>query len=79
MIAEIIYHGWLDIQVCVPEDWTDDQVLKFAAKENIDSAGNDWVIRREGDMALADDPERAPCEDKGGYSHLMLDAVGKVN
>ncbi len=33
MAAEVTRHGALDMQVCAPSDWTDEQVKEFADKE----------------------------------------------
>uniref|UniRef100_A0A6H1ZZV0 Uncharacterized protein n=1 Tax=viral metagenome TaxID=1070528 RepID=A0A6H1ZZV0_9ZZZZ len=34
MNAEVTKTGALDMQVCVPEDWTGEQVVEFANNEN---------------------------------------------
>ena len=34
MKAQVMRTGLLDMQVCVPKEWTDEQVLNFAEKEN---------------------------------------------
>ncbi len=74
--AEVTHHGVLDLQVCVPSDWDDNQIVQFAnaAMECGTRAG--WVIRREGDPALSGDPEKVPCLDdiREGFVHVMLDA-----
>lgn len=64
----------LDMQVCIPENWTDKQVKEFADRENLCGTENGWVIRREGDEALAGDKERVKCKGRDGYVHIMLDA-----
>ncbi len=63
----------LDMQVCVPTSWTDEQVVQFADEHNPSGLDNGWSIRREGDAALDGDPERTPCEGREGYVHIMLD------
>lgn len=70
---EVTYIGLLDIQVCVPEDWTDEQVKSFA-DSNIPCGTNGWFIRKEGDPDLSGDPERLPCAGRKGFVHIMLDA-----
>lgn len=62
------------MQVCVPRDWADEQVLEFANQSNPAGTENGWSIRKAGDKALADDPERNPCAERYGYVHIMLDA-----
>lgn len=71
---QLTYRGFLDMQVCVPEDWDDDRVKSFADSENFCGTTNGWFIRREGDKALGDSHERVPCADREGYVHIMLDA-----
>ena len=70
----ITYRGVLDMQVCVPKDWTDDQVEEFAERENPCGTENGWFIRRQGDKALGGDDERTQCEEDPSCVHIMLDA-----
>jgi len=72
--AEILRSGMIDMQVCVPSDWTDQQVQDFAETENPCGTTHGWQIRREGDVALEGDPERNPCSDRAGNVHVTLDA-----
>lgn len=74
MSAEVTKRGALDMQVCVPADWTDTQVMYFADKENPCGTEHGWFIRKAGDEALRGDPERQPCKERAGYVHIMLDA-----
>lgn len=74
MTAEITKTGALDMQVCVPGDWTDEQVKSFADTHNLCGTEHGWQIRREGDPALAGCPERIQCADRSGHVHIMLDA-----
>ena len=61
--------GLTDTQVCVPKDWTDDQVLSFAGPSGTTYG---WHIRREGDPDLSGSPERIPCAKRKDYVHIML-------
>jgi len=61
------------MQVCVPEDWTDDQVVEFAECQNPANTESGWFIRCEGDPNLKNDPERNPCDDREGFVHITLD------
>lgn len=70
----IIRRGAISMQVCVPEGWTDEQVLAFAEEENHCGTENGWFIRRKGDPALRGDPERAQCEMNECRVHIILDA-----
>lgn len=72
--AEVTRWGALDMQVCVPADWTDDQIVAFANAENICGTTNGWQIRRAGHRLLEGAPERVTCSDRSGNCHIMLDA-----
>jgi hypothetical protein len=74
MSAEVTRRGALDMQVCVPAGWTDAEVKEFADRENLCGTDNGWHLRKEGDAALAGDPERVPCASRAGHVHIMLDA-----
>lgn len=74
MNAEVTQRGTLDMQVCVPADWTDAQVIEFAEQTNPCGTRNGWFIRREGSPLLDGDPERVACKGRPGFVHLMLDA-----
>lgn len=73
MAAEVTQRGALSMQVCVPAEWSDDQVKSFADRENLCGTEQGWFIRREGDRALAGAAERVPCESRSGHVHVMLD------
>jgi hypothetical protein len=73
--AIVTRRGALDMQVCVPGDWSDAQVIAFAERANPCGTTNGWSIRREGDEALRGMPERNPCVGgPAGNVHIMLDA-----
>lgn len=72
--AVVSRQGVFDMQVCVPKDWTDEEVLAFANKEYPCGTKNGWVIRKEGDRLLEGDKERVTCEDRPKFVHIMLDA-----
>jgi len=75
-IAEVSRVGFLDMQVCVPSSWTDDQAIEFAETENPCGTENGWAIRKEGSEYLNGSPERAECLDKNkcNFVHITLDA-----
>jgi hypothetical protein len=70
----VIKHKALDIQICVPADWTDEQAEEFANREVECGTQHGWQIRHTGDTWLQGDPERVPCAERTGYVHIMLDA-----
>ena len=62
------------MQVCVPAGWTNRQVTKFANAANPCGTKHGWMIRKQGDEALAGCDERVPCDDEAGRVHIALDA-----
>jgi hypothetical protein len=74
MEAEITHHGVLDIQVCVPKNWSDAEILDFANSINPSGTTGGWVLRKQGDSLLYGDPERQPCTKHPDKIHVMLDA-----
>ena len=72
--AVVTRMGALDMQVCVPEDFTDEQVKEFADRENPCGTTHGWCIRRGGDRLLAGANERVKCAGRTGFVHVMLDA-----
>ncbi len=74
MTAEVTKRGAFSMQVCVPSDWTDEQVKQFADRENLCGTEHGWSIRKAGDKALNGDPERNACQQRAGHVHIMLDA-----
>ena len=73
---QVLRSGVLDIQVCVPADWTDQQVETYANLQILCGTSGGWKIRREGDELLAGCPERVPCSqpEREGFVHIVLDA-----
>lgn len=74
MSAEITKRGVFDMQVCVPGDWTDEQVKEYADRANLCGTDSGWHIRKEGNELLAGSLERVKCGKREGYVHVMLDA-----
>lgn len=74
MKPEVTRNGVLDIQVCVPSNWSNDEIKKFADSENPSGTQLGWQIRQEGSEYLNGDPERVNCSDREGFVHVMLDA-----
>lgn len=71
--GEVLHRGMLDMQVCVPKEWTDDEVNKFAESEN-PCGSNGWFIRQQGDKGLKGADERVMCAENANRVHIMLDA-----
>lgn len=71
---EVTRAGALDMQVCVPNLWPDEEVVGFANVKNPCGTKLGWVIRKHGDPLLEGKNERVPCSKKTGFVHIMLDA-----
>jgi hypothetical protein len=74
MSAEVTKYGMLDMQVCVPAEWSDEAAQSFAEREYPCGTSSGWQIRRQGDKALSGCDERVSCQGRPGYVHIMLDA-----
>jgi hypothetical protein len=70
----ITKRGLLSMQVCVPKEWDDFEVINFSEKENPCGTTNGWFIRKEGDEKLAGCAERVQCNGRTNCVHIMLDA-----
>lgn len=70
----VTHTGLLDMQVCVPEGWTDNEAHDFASRENPCGTFNGWAMRKNGDEALGGCDERVPCVERAGFVHIMFDA-----
>lgn len=67
MTGVTVRRGPLDMQVCVPKEWSDDQITDFAERDNPCGTASGWRIRRQDD--------RSPCPaDPFGRIHVVLDA-----
>lgn len=64
----------LDIQVCVPKEWTDKEVKDFADLAHPCGTESGWCITRQGDKHLANDFERNQCAEFLSFCHVMLHA-----
>ena len=62
----------LDMQVCVPAEWTDDEVKRFADERNPSGLDAGWSIRTDAKL-LNGDPVRNPCTQRAGMVHVTLD------
>jgi len=66
--------GPLGMQVCVPKEWTDDEVIAFAEREHPCGTDHGWAIRHDGDPLLRGERERVVCASDPSKVHIMLDA-----
>ncbi len=74
MSAEVTKMSLLAAQVCVPEDWTDQQAHDFLERKNPCGTSCGWVMRKQGDERLAGCDERVKCADRPGHVHIMFEA-----
>lgn len=74
MNANVVRRSGLSMQVCVPIDWKDKDVIAFAERENPCGTDNGWQIRRDGDRLLSGTKERVRCAADDRNEHVMLDA-----
>lgn len=65
---------FLDMQVCVPRDYSDAAIIAFAERENPCGTTAGWQITKLGDKHLAGSPERVQCEEHTDNCHVMLHA-----
>jgi len=72
---EVVRRGVLDVLVCVPVEFTDDQVLAFANTRTPSGTTDGWQIRRQGNPQLNGRGERMKCAVNRGHVHMVLDAL----
>ena len=68
----VLKSALVDMQVCVPESFTDKEVIEFANRENSSGTQDGWSIRSPDDPAQNGDPIRVDCRGRSGYVHIML-------
>lgn len=68
----VTLRGFLDMQVCVPAEWLDEQAEEFANIQNPTGIGSRWSMKHDGDPTLSGCSERVCCEERDGYVHIML-------
>jgi len=65
-------YGVLDMQICVPKEFTDEQVIEAAECHNASGTSNGWKICKEGSAWLDGCPERVQCEKYPENVHIKL-------
>ena len=61
-------------QVCVPEDWTPEQIVAFAEREYPCGTTNGWHLVEEADGILPEGEAVVPCAERPGFVHRVLTA-----
>jgi hypothetical protein len=64
--------GLLDLQVCVPVEYTDEQIEQFANAAEPTGIESSWHMRSADDPAQAGAPIRVPCTKHPENVHVML-------
>jgi hypothetical protein len=72
-MSEVTRVGIFDMQVCVPAEWTDEQVERFANSMNPAGTEHGWTIRRADNPAQNGAPERVVCAQDPARVHIMLE------
>jgi len=71
MTSEITRYRGVDMQVCVPDDWTEQAVIRFAEEQYPRASG--WRVERAGEGPLGGG-RRVPCAVRTGHVHIVLGA-----
>lgn len=64
--AEVIKWSLCDIQVCVPAEFTDEQIEAFANDDHPTGIDSKWKMRQ------TKDPMRVQCQERSGHVHVVL-------
>ena len=66
-------YGLVAMQVCVPAEWTDEQVEEFANRDNPSGLAAGWHIRVADSLYQAGAPVRVTCAQNADNVHIMLE------
>jgi hypothetical protein len=72
MSAQVVRTGLMDMQVCVPKDWSDEQAEQFANGSRPTGLDHGWKLREAADRAQNGAPIRVQCEQDAANVHIML-------
>ena len=74
MHAEITRINLLNAQLCVPKDWNDEQIIRFAESEicKLGYPCPHVEIAKEGDVCLGGDPARVQCAEHKDNVHVVV-------
>ena len=73
-VPTLLRLGFIDCQVCVPRDWTDEQVEAFAEQvQPLYDSGLQWEVLPDGHAHLDGDPQRNQCEAHPEMVHVKLE------
>lgn len=72
MNAQVTRRGFLDLQVCVPKEWTDKQAEDFANDDSPTGIESRWALRDADCPAQAGAPIRVQCEQCAENVHIIM-------
>ena len=70
--AQIIRIGFFQMQLCVPKEFSDKEIIEFAERENPAGTQNGWILARDGDEILGGDSARVQCVDIEDNIHVVV-------
>lgn len=69
---EILVKKPLGMRLCVPDTYTDEQIVKFAELENSCGTTGGWHVAKEGDECLCGCEARYKCDARPGFVHVVV-------
>jgi len=69
---KVIQMKMLGMQLCIPTDWNDGQIIAFAERENPAGTTGGWHICEDGDESLCGCPARVPCAEREEFTHVVV-------
>jgi len=69
---EIIQTKLLAMQLCVPSDWTNEQIIEFAEERNPAGTSAGWRVCEDGHKCLGGYPARVNCDEHPGFIHTVV-------
>lgn len=71
--AEIIKIGLFGMQLCVPKDWTEIEIIESIENTHACGTTGGWRIVKDGSGLLGDDPARVQCAEKSDFVHVLVE------
>ena len=69
---QVIRNGLLNMQLCVPNEWDDNQIITFAQWQNPAGTTTGWCVTPEGHETLAGSPARVTCAQRKRFIHVLV-------
>ena len=74
MSPQVIRSSLLAMQLCVPDDWTEEQIVTFAESQNPCGTTHGWGLCQDGHASLGGTPARMNCANENGRVHVVVAA-----